>query len=104
MKLDSFRKKATFEQIFGIPVPDSEMVQTYIERVVEAMESKDQELAGLLASRGFEDNRDISLQQWKIPSSKEPTDSAFAISSPWRNLFARKPHQALKGSTEQEQA
>jgi GntR family transcriptional regulator, transcriptional repressor for pyruvate dehydrogenase complex len=56
------RSTVTFEQIFGIPLPDNTNVQIYFERVVEAIESKDQELAGLIAARGFADNHDYIIK------------------------------------------
>ncbi|MGO9146451.1 MAG: FadR/GntR family transcriptional regulator [Desulfomonilia bacterium] len=56
------RSTVTFEQVFGIPLPDNINVQRYIERVVEALESSDQELAGLIATRSFSDNNDYFVK------------------------------------------
>jgi len=50
------RNNTTFEQIFGIPLPDNDNVQRYFEQILDAMERKDHELAGLLMSRAYEDN------------------------------------------------
>ncbi|MGD0277111.1 MAG: GntR family transcriptional regulator [Syntrophales bacterium] len=51
------RTTKAFEHIFGLPIPDDKIVQMYLERVVEALERKDQEMAALLTLRGFEENK-----------------------------------------------
>jgi len=50
------RDNVTFEHIFGIPLPDNANVQKYFEQILDAMERKDHELAGMITSRAHLDN------------------------------------------------
>ena len=54
-----------FEQIFGIQLPYNANVQRYFEQILDAMERKDSELAGLLMSRAYEGNDDYMMQTMK---------------------------------------
>lgn len=54
-----------FEQIFGIQLPYNANVQRYFEQILDAMERKDSELAGLLMSRAYEGNDVYMMQTMK---------------------------------------
>ena len=54
-----------FEQIFGIQLPNNANVQRYFEQILDAMERKDSELAGLLMSRAYEGNDVYMMQTMK---------------------------------------
>lgn len=60
-----YQNKTTFEQIFGIQLPDNANVQRYFEQILDAMERKDSELAGLLMSQAYEDNDAYMMQTMK---------------------------------------
>ena len=62
-----------FEQIFGIQLPDNANVQRYFEQILDAMERKDSELAGLLMSRAYEGN-DVYMMQTMKKAALERID------------------------------
>lgn len=55
------RANVSFEQIFGMPLSDSDNVQIYMERILDAVERRDHELASLIADRAFKDNHDYMM-------------------------------------------
>jgi GntR family transcriptional repressor for pyruvate dehydrogenase complex len=55
------RTTSAFAQIFEIPVPDDINLQSYLERVVEALEHRDHEMAALIVQRGFVEHKDVFI-------------------------------------------
>jgi GntR family transcriptional regulator, transcriptional repressor for pyruvate dehydrogenase complex len=55
------RTTSAFAQIFEIPVPGEINLQSYLERVAEALEKRDHEMAALIVQRGFAENKDILM-------------------------------------------
>lgn len=55
------RTTSAFAQIFEIPVPDDINLQSYLERLVEALEHRDPEMAALIVQRGFAEHKDILM-------------------------------------------
>ncbi len=55
------RTTSAFAQIFEIPVPEDINLQSYLERVVEALEHRDHEMAALIVQRGFAENMEILM-------------------------------------------
>lgn len=51
------RTTSAFAQIFEIPLPEDINLQTYLERLMEALEHRDHEMAALIIKRGFSDNK-----------------------------------------------
>ena len=60
------RYNVTFEHIFGLPLPDNANVQKYFEQILDAMERKDHELAGMIAFRAHEDNNAYMMKTMEI--------------------------------------
>jgi len=55
----------TFETMHGIPVPDDKHEQLYAEKMIDAFENKDSEMAGLLAERVIRKNKNYLIKKLK---------------------------------------
>jgi DNA-binding FadR family transcriptional regulator len=55
------RTTSAFAQIFEIPLPEDINLQSYLERVVEALEHRDHEMAALIIQRGFAEHADVFM-------------------------------------------
>jgi len=56
------RTTVIFSHVFEIPMSEDSNILRYLERLLEALRSKDADMAGLITLRGFEENKMLLIQ------------------------------------------